>query len=169
MKLIDNKLDITFHMLMSHLCCHIMPSVIDCDVIHYNDVIMSVMASQITGILIVYSPFCSGADKRTHQSSVSLGFVRGIHQWPVNSLHKGPVQWMSPFDYIIMISKTKTEWVTKKDVGGSSCHHHLWVNFLRQEITLCMYCHDNLFMCLFQSYFGVTFINIFRWVSAWKM
>ena len=26
-----------------------------------------------------------------HQSSVSLAFVRGIHQWPVNSSHKGPV------------------------------------------------------------------------------
>ena len=26
-----------------------------------------------------------------HQSSASLAFVRGIHRWPMNSLHKGPV------------------------------------------------------------------------------
>ena len=33
----------------------------------------------------------------------SLAFVRGIHQWPVNSLHKRPFMWkMFPFDDIIM-------------------------------------------------------------------
>ena len=31
----------------------------------------------------------SGAGQRKHQSSASLGFVRGIHRWPVNSPHKG--------------------------------------------------------------------------------
>ena len=71
--------------------------------VHYNDVIMSAMASQITSLMIVYSTVCSGADKKKHQSSAPLAFVRGIHQWPVNSLHKGPVtQKMFPFDYIIM-------------------------------------------------------------------
>ena len=39
----------------------------------------------------VYSTVYSGADQRKHQSSASLAFVRGIHRWPVNSLHKGPV------------------------------------------------------------------------------
>ena len=39
---------------------------------HYNDVIMSAMASQITSLTIVYSTFYSGADKRKHQSSASL-------------------------------------------------------------------------------------------------
>ena len=52
---------------------------------------MSAMVSQITGVLIVYSTVCSGADQRNHQSSVSLAFVRGIYRWPVNSPHKGPV------------------------------------------------------------------------------
>ena len=52
---------------------------------------MSAKASQITGVMIIYSTFCSGADQRKHQSSASLAFVRGIHQWPVNSPHKGPV------------------------------------------------------------------------------
>ena len=39
---------------------------------HYSDVIMSAMASQITGVLIVYSTVCSGVDQRKHQSSASL-------------------------------------------------------------------------------------------------
>ena len=39
---------------------------------HYNDVIMREMASQITSFTIVYSSVYSGADKRKHQSSASL-------------------------------------------------------------------------------------------------
>ena len=49
---------------------------------------MSAMASEITGVSIVYSTVCSDADQRKHQSSVSLAFVRAIHRWPVNSLRK---------------------------------------------------------------------------------
>ena len=37
--------------------------------------------------------FIQGADQRKHQSSALLAFVRGIHRWPVNSPHKGPVTW----------------------------------------------------------------------------
>ena len=59
--------------------------------IHYNGVIMGVMASQITSLTIAYSTVYSGADQRKHQSSASLAFVRRIHQWPANSPHKGPV------------------------------------------------------------------------------
>ena len=58
---------------------------------HYNVVIMSAMASQIISLTIVYSTVYSGADYRKHKSSASLAFVRGIHRWPMNSPHKGPV------------------------------------------------------------------------------
>ena len=58
---------------------------------HYNDVIMSTMASQITSIAIVYSTVYSDEDQRKHQSSASLAFARGIHRGPVNSTHKWPV------------------------------------------------------------------------------
>ena len=65
---------------------------------------MSGMASQINSLTIVYSRIYSGADQRKHQSSASLAFVRRIHQWPVNSPHKGLVTWkMFPFDDVIMI------------------------------------------------------------------
>ena len=64
---------------------------------------MSTMASQITGLMIVYSIVYSGADQRKHQGSASLAFVRRIHRWPANSPHKGPVTWkMFQFDDVIM-------------------------------------------------------------------
>ena len=70
---------------------------------HYNDVIMTAMVSQITGVSIGCSTVCSGADQRKHQSSASLAFVRGIHRWPVNSPHKWPVtRKMFPFDDVIV-------------------------------------------------------------------
>ena len=43
--------------------------------IHYNDVIMGAMASQITSLTIVYSTVYSGWDQRKHQSSAPLAFV----------------------------------------------------------------------------------------------
>ena len=46
---------------------------------HYIDVIMTTMASQITSLTIVYSTVYSDADQRNHQSSASLAFVWGIH------------------------------------------------------------------------------------------
>ena len=49
---------------------------------------MGTMASQITGLAIVYSTVYSGADQRKHQNSASLVFVREIRRWPVILLHK---------------------------------------------------------------------------------
>ena len=70
-------------------------------IVHYSDVIMSTMASQITRLTIVYS----GADQRKHQSSASQAFVRGTHRWRVNYHHKGPVtRKMFPVDDVIMYS-----------------------------------------------------------------
>ena len=65
------------------------------------------MAFQITSLTIVYSTVYSGADQRKHQSSASLAFVRGIHRWPVNSQHKGPItRKMFTFDDVIMCIET---------------------------------------------------------------
>ena len=38
-------------------------------ILHYNDVIMNTMVSQITGVWIIYSTFCSCPDQRKHHSS----------------------------------------------------------------------------------------------------
>ena len=71
---------------------------------------MSATASQIIGV-IVCSAVCSGAEQRKHQSSASLVFVRGIHRWPVDSPHKGPVtRTMFPSDDIIMVFPAYLHW-----------------------------------------------------------
>ena len=72
-------------------------------VVHYSDVIMSAMASRITGVSLVCSTVCSDADQRKPQSSTPLAFVRGMPQWPVDSPHKGPVmRKMFPIDDVIV-------------------------------------------------------------------
>ena len=85
---------------------------------HYNDVIMSTMASQITSLAIVYSSVYTGPSQRKLQSSASLAFVRGIHRWPMNSPHKRPVtRKMFPFDDVIMFQSIwppKTSFVNRK-------------------------------------------------------
>ena len=101
--------------------------------IHYSDVIMETMTSQITSLTIVYSTVYSGADVRKHKSSPSLAFVRGIHRWPVNSPHKWPVtRKMFPFDDVIIICQ-------KMDIRLLACVHVrlgvilLLVNTLKPE------------------------------------
>ena len=46
--------------------------------VHYNDVIMATMASQITILTVVYSTVYLDADQRKHQRSASLAFVWGV-------------------------------------------------------------------------------------------
>ena len=48
--------------------------------LHYSDVIMGAMASQITSLTIVYSTVYSSADNRKHQNSALMAFVWGIHR-----------------------------------------------------------------------------------------
>ena len=71
---------------------------------YHSDVIMGAMASEIiTGGSTACSTVCSGADQRKRQSSASLAFVKGIHRWPVNNPHKGPItRKMFPFDDVKM-------------------------------------------------------------------
>ena len=71
--------------------------------------------------LLIYDVY-SGADQRKHQSSASLAFVRGIHRWAVNSLHKWPVtRKMFPYDVI-----------TSNDIGNLGW----WVHCLPRWRTL---------------------------------
>ena len=76
--------------------------------------------SDVDGVLnhwdsIICSTFCSGMDQSKHQSSASVAFARGIHLWPVDSPHKGPVsRKIFPFDGVIMqgvlINKHEEDW-----------------------------------------------------------
>ena len=55
--------------------------------------------------------------------------VRGIHQWPVNSPHKGPVMWkIFPYDDVIMfsgISTRKSLYETEKKYETAWGKYHL--------------------------------------------
>ena len=94
--------------------------------LHYGDVTMGVMASQITSLTIVYSAVYSGTNRRKHQSSVSLAFVRGIHRGPVNSPHKGPVtRKIFPFDDVIMKVYTILTFIK-----SSAVFFHFFTTFL---------------------------------------
>ena len=79
-------------------------------VLHYDDVIMTTMASQITSLTVVYSTVFSDADQRKHQSSASLALCVGNSPGTVNSPHKGPVtRKMFPFDDVIMAGRAHTK------------------------------------------------------------
>ena len=59
---------------------------------------MSVMASQITSLMIVCSNVYSGADQRKHQSSASLAFVQEF-------TGEAATRKIFPFDDVIMNGK----------------------------------------------------------------
>ena len=84
---------------------------------HYDDVIMTMLASQITSLPVVCSIVYSDVNQRKHQSSASLAFVREIHRGPVNFPHKWPVtRKMFPFDDVIM---GMDEFHTYVDIGSN--------------------------------------------------
>ena len=89
--------------------------------IHYNDVVMGAMASQIISITIVYSTVYSRHRSRKNQSSAALAFVRGIHRGPVNFPHKRPVtRKISSFDDVIMCT-LETEKVRSRFLSEILC------------------------------------------------
>ena len=97
--------------------------------LHYNDVIMGTIASQIISLTIVYSTVYSDADERKHQSSASLAFVRGIHLGPGTSPHKWPVtRKISPFHDVIMSNLHPWTIVVRA-----------WSNSITPETTECNY------------------------------
>ena len=102
---------------------------------------MSAMASKFTSLTIVYSIVYSGADQRKHQSSASLAYVSGIHRWPVNSPHKGPVtRKMHPLDDVIMIRVNRDQLIkfTELYVDGlvQDCSNsNAWAMELLQSCT----------------------------------
>ena len=72
--------------------------------IHYIDVIMTAMASQITSLTALLNRLFGRRSKKTSKLRVT-GLCAGNSPGPVNSPHKGPVtRKMFPFDDVIMHS-----------------------------------------------------------------
>ena len=83
---------------------------------------MTMLASQITSLTVVYSIVYSGVNQRKHQSSASLAFVREIHRGPVNFPHKWPVtRKMFPFDDVIMSWYNDNSWVSVMQLFNHCC------------------------------------------------
>ena len=97
---------------------------------HYSDVKMGTIASQITGLTIVYSTVYSDADHRKHQSSASVAFVRS----PVNSPHKLPVtRKMFPFDDVIMVCMMML-WHGNTALSLALCTSRHWILLTRGSL-----------------------------------
>ena len=115
------------------MVCDARLAVFSCSCIyHYDDVIMTMLASQITSLMVVYSIVYSGVNQRKHQSSASLAFVREIHRGPVNFPHKWPVtRKMFPFDDVIMLV-TVLKCDNKKTRCGSpmKCYVYLLITWI---------------------------------------
>ena len=97
------KLDIQIYLKLN--VCKIMAECFNICICHYNDVIMSAMASQITSLTIVYSTIYSGTDQRKYQSSASMAFVCGdspvTGEFPAQRSSNAE---MFPFSDVIMLS-----------------------------------------------------------------
>ena len=110
--------------------------------LHYSDVIISTMASQITNLMLVYSTVYSGADQRKHQSPASLTFVRGIHRWPVISPRRGLVtRKMFPFDDVIMYVADMTKMYPCRRCKQASATHAIYraIQHIRWIKVFCLF------------------------------
>ena len=128
---------------------------------HYNDVIMSAMASQITRVSIVCSTDGSGVDQRKSHSSTSLAIVQGIHRWPVNSPHKRPVtRKMFPFDDVFMKLEQRVNGMP--NFGDAPCH----ATFTRLLLINMIYSLINLPACVVQWNLSVTTTCIMKFITC---
>ena len=117
---------------------------------HYTDVIMGTIASQITSLAIVYSTVYSDAGQTKYQSSASLAFVRGIHRGPVDSPHKGPVtRKMFPFEDVIMrAGRRNVPWCDDMEILSASVELLIILN-LSPPGQNGGYFADDIFRCIF--------------------
>ena len=114
---------------------------------HYNDVIMSVIASQITSLTIIYSTVYLGTNQRKHQSVTGLcesnSPVRAIHHFWFNWLGNAllyvtflneSVKWWKAFCrglffWLFAKSSDRIAW------SGKICHgqQSIWVKSMKKN------------------------------------
>ena len=105
---------------------------------HYNDVIMSAIAFQITSLTTVYSTVYSGADERKHQSSASLGFVRNSPVTGEFLAQMGSNAEMFPFDDVIMIGPSASKFVWSPVLSTSQISVNVLSTTMVRDINLCI-------------------------------
>ena len=140
----------------------------ECIGYHYSNIIMSMMASQITGISIVCSTVCSGADQRKHHNSTSRAFVRGIH-WALEvSTHKGPVTknvsiWLHHHDELTSVNFiSKVPWL-HIDVCSFSLQIQATMKLFKVSSTKLWWCQNvkiRAFLLWYISFTIVSFVSL---------
>ena len=100
--------------------------------IHYIDVTMTTIASQITSLTVVYSTVYSDADQGKHQSSASLSFVWGIHRDRWIPRTKGQLRGKC---FHLMTSSCSTQFRCSK-VYLSVCLHGACIQLLHSQYML---------------------------------
>ena len=132
---------------------------------HYNDVIVSAMASQITSLTLVYSSVFSGTDQRKHQSSALLAFVGRIHRWPVNSPHKGPVtRKMFQFDDVIMRTHVHLCVSTNRAMGAAHLVSLGLNQVLDERVYWCFWLLNILLTC--NTFISMRYCRCIRWIKS---
>ena len=120
---------------------------------------MRVMVPQITGNSTVCSkPFSSWYQSK-YQRKALLAFVKGIHRWPVDSPHKGPVMWesFSSHDVIMWYKPMRWNITAPPPTQGSS---------MVQAMTRCLVCAKPLSE-LKLLYFQISLSGTKLWQNLW--
>ena len=92
---------------------------------HYIDFTMTMMASQITSLTVVYSTVYSDADQRKHQSSASLAYVLGIHRDRWIPRTKGQLRGKC-FHLMTSSWVDHDPWITHEDIMTWERFPHYW-------------------------------------------
>ena len=105
---------------------------------HYSDVIMGLMASQITSFMIVYLTVIQAQIKENIKVPHHWPLCRRIHWWLVNSPHKWPVtRKMFPFDDVIKMASQIMSQLTNQQLV------HAYIKEKIQGLTLLTLCEGN--------------------------
>ena len=91
------------HWLIYQLVSHYF-STLNLSLLHYNDVTMGAMASQITSLTIAYLTVYSDADQRKYQDCASLAFTRGIRHLLWETMVLDPVLWILVTSESVMVN-----------------------------------------------------------------
>ena len=135
--------------------------------LHYDDVIMDEIASQITSLTIVYSAVYLDADQRKHQSSASLAFVWGFTGTRTKGQLRGKCFHLMTSSWIIALLLWFGIWRLHKNYSTPNMAR-LHKTLLNHELTWIMYLmvfYDMLFtICLTVAEDRVSRISFHRWV-----
>ena len=113
--------------------------------VHYSDIILSEMASQITGVSIVCSSVCSGRDQRKQQSPGSMTSQRASYAENVS------FWWRHVFVISLCIRhctnslELPVNFMISNQIKSKIVYYHIWTHFQLQIINITKKIQDSRF------------------------